>query len=301
MNWEDIKIFLEVARAEKLSQAAMRLNKDASTVSRRIHKLEEQLATKLFERSIDGHVLTLDGEQLLASASMMEQQATNAFNHIALEKTDESGLVRIGLTEAFASYFLTPNLSLFYQQHPNIDIDLLHSSRDVKISRNEADIAISLEKPNNTSMIVTKLCDYQLNLYVNKYSEVGKTIDDNNLPINQLPWVSYVDSLLFTEQLAYFNELTEDIVPVFRSNSVISQYQAIKHGLGVGILPCFLAEQDPDLKQIYCREIEIARTFYLITHPECKRLARVAFVWDFLKALCLDKANILIPEKQTNS
>ncbi|QOL25306.1 LysR family transcriptional regulator [Thalassotalea sp. LPB0316] len=296
MNWEDIKIFLEVARTEKLAQAAKRLGKDASTVSRRIHKLEEQLSTKLFERSIDGHELTSDGAELLERARRMEQQALSAFNQIALENTDQTGLVRLGLTEAFASYFLTPNLPLFYQQHPNIELDLLHFTRDVKISRNEADIAISLEKPKNTSMIVTKLCDYQLKLYVNKHSAVGQRAIQQVSSINQLPWVSYVDSMLYTEQLAYFNELTDNIVPVFRSNSVISQYQAIKNGIGVGVLPCFLAEQDEALTPIFNDQIKIARTFYLVTHPECKRLARVAHVWEFLKQLCIDKQAFLMPE-----
>lgn len=295
MNWEDIKIFLEVARAEKLAQAAKRLGKDTSTVSRRVHKLEEQLSTKLFERTVDGHELTSDGESLLATARHMEQQAANAFNQIVLENSDQTGLVRIGLTEAFASYFLTPNLTAFYHEHPNIELDLLHFTRDVKISRNEADIAISLEKPKNTSMIVTKLCDYQLKLYVNHTSDVGQRITKDDMSINELPWVSYVDSLLYTEQLAYFNELTNDIVPVFRSNSVISQYQAIKNGLGVGILPCFLAEQDPDLTAIFEQEIKISRSFYLVTHPECKRLARVASVWEYLKTLCTKKHSILMP------
>ena len=295
MNWDDIKIFLEVARAEKLSQAAKRLNKDASTVSRRIHKLEENLATKLFERNVDGHELTIDGKALLARACVMEQQATLAFDQIALERTDATGLVKIGCTEAFASYFITPHLPDFYHQHPSIALDLLHFSRDVKISRNEADIAISLEKPKNTSMIVSHLCDYKLQVYVNKNSHICEQIKSHNQSINQLPWVSYVDDMLYTEQLAYFNELTDNITPVFRSNSVISQYQAIKAGLGVGILPCFLAEQDAQLTPIYEQEIQLIRHFYLVTHPECKRLARVANTWQFLKELCQTKTSILMP------
>ena len=82
MNWDDIKIFLEVARSERLSEAAKRLNIDASTISRRLHKLEENVVCKLFERTIDGHILTDEGERLLRSACKMEQDAYNALNDI---------------------------------------------------------------------------------------------------------------------------------------------------------------------------------------------------------------------------
>ena len=82
MNWDDIKIFLEVARTERLSIAAKRLAMDASTVSRRLHKLEQQLKSQLFERTIDGHVLTNDGKKLLDSARQMEQNASQALEKI---------------------------------------------------------------------------------------------------------------------------------------------------------------------------------------------------------------------------
>ena len=86
MNWDDIKVFLEVARSERLSIAAKRLSIDASTLSRRLHKLEDSLATKLFERTVDGHVLTLDGTKLLQYARRMEHDAGQAFINIKEQK-----------------------------------------------------------------------------------------------------------------------------------------------------------------------------------------------------------------------
>jgi DNA-binding transcriptional LysR family regulator len=160
MNWDDIKLFLEVARSERLSIAAKRLNLDASTLSRRLHKLEESLTTKLFERTVDGHVLTPDGTKLLQYARRMELDAGQAFNDIKEQKSVNSGRVRIGVTEAFGSFFISPHLMPLKQVFPNIQIELVHFARDVKISRNEADIAIAVEKPKNTSTIITKLCSY---------------------------------------------------------------------------------------------------------------------------------------------
>ena len=296
MNWDDIKLFLEVARSERLSIAAKRLMIDASTLSRRLHKLEESLTTKLFERTVDGHVLTLDGTKLLQYARRMELDAEQAFVNIKEHKSLNSGRVRIGVTEAFGSFFIAPHLTDLKQAFPNIQIELLHFARDVKISRNEADIAIAVEKPKSTSTIIAKLCDYQLQLYghASYLKDLKDPVTINHLSNYQ--WVSYVDNLLFTEQLSYLKELDADIEPSFQSTSITSQYSAIKSGLGIGILPCFLAEQDASLVKLCASEVKLVRSFYLVTHPESKRLSQVETVWQYLKELALQKKNLLMPK-----
>lgn len=301
MNWDDIKLFLEVARSERLSIAAKRLAIDASTLSRRLHKLEESLTTKLFDRTVDGHVLTPDGTKLLEYARRMELDAGQAFDDIKEQKNLNSGRVRIGVTEAFGSFFIAPHLMSLKQAFPNIQIELVHFARDVKISRNEADIAIAVEKPKSTSTIITKLCDYQLQLYghANYLDNIDHEIKLNNL--GNYEWVSYVDNLLFTEQLSYLKELSAklcvSIKPSFQSTSITSQYSAIKSGLGIGILPCFLAEQDASLVKLCINDIRLVRSFYLVTHPESKRVSQVNTVWEYLKQLAQQKSNLLMPEQ----
>ncbi|MFT6692434.1 MAG: DNA-binding transcriptional LysR family regulator [Colwellia sp.] len=303
MNWDDIKIFLEVARAERLSTAAKRLTMDASTVSRRLHKLEESIGTKLFDRTQEGHVLTVDGKVLLNSACKMEQDAQHALSNIHNNNEENCGLVRIGVTEALGNFFVSPNLLSLQQQHPNIDVHLLLFSRYVKISRNEADIAIAVERPKSTSMIVSKLCDYKLQLYVHQ-DYLDKNLDKHpqGIALDQLAkhkWVTYVDNLLFTDQLSYVKELNQyldgELKANFSSTSIISQYFAIKSGLGIGILPCFLAEQDKSLIKLHSQKISISRSFWLVTHPESKRLSHVNTVWQYLKQLVLEHADLLNP------
>lgn len=296
MNWDDIKFFLELARSERLSIAAKRLTIDASTLSRRLHKLEESLATKLFERTVDGHVLTIDGTKLLQYARRMELDAGQALKVIKEHKNINSGRVRIGVTEAFGSFFIAPHLTKLKQQFPNIQIELVHFARDVKISRNEADIAIAVERPKSTSTIITKLCDYQLQLY--GHASYLKDLDEavSITQLSKYQWVSYVDNLLFTEQLSYLKELNANIVPSFQSTSITSQYSAIKSGLGIGVLPCFLAEQDASLVKLCDHDIKLVRSFYLVTHPESKRLSQVETVWQYLKMLAQDNKQLLMPE-----
>jgi len=296
MNWDDIKIFLEVARSERLSTAAKRLSIDASTLSRRVHKLEEKLSTKLFERTVEGHKLTHDGDKLLQYARQMELNANQALKNITGDNIQNSGQVRIGVTEAFGSFFIAPHLIELQQSFPNINVELLHFARNIKISRNEADIAIAVEKPKNTSTIISKLCDYQLQLYVHKsyLDKVMGRIDSSQL--SSYRWISYVDNLLYTEQLSYLKELDGNIKPHFQSTSITSQYTAIKSGLGIGILPCFLAEQDNSLIKLCPNEVNVIRSLYLVTHPESKRLSHVNTVWQYLKQLVSDKKSLLLPE-----
>jgi len=307
MNWDDIKIFLEVARAERLSTAAKRLTMDPSTVSRRLHKLEESIKTKLFDRTQDGHVLTSDGKLLLATACKMEQDAQHAMASIQNNNEENCGLVRIGVTEALGNFFVSPNLLSLQQSHPKIDVHLLLFARYVKISRNEADIAIAVERPKSTSMIVSKLCDYKLQLYahqnyLDKHLEQSLDGQPQGIALDQLAeqkWVTYVDNLLFTEQLSYLKELDQyvgsDLKPTFSSTSIISQYFAIKSGLGIGILPCFLADQDKDLVKLHGEDISINRSFWLVAHPESKRLSHVNTVWQYLKDLVIEHDGLLNP------
>ena len=301
MNWDDIKIFLEVARSERLSIAAKRLAMDASTVSRRLHKLEQQLESQLFERTIDGHVLTDDGKKLLNSARQMEQNASNALEQIKNNNQANCGKVRIGVTEAFGNFFVAAHLLALQQDFPDIQIDLLHFSRFVKISRNEADIAIAVERPKSTSMIVSKLCDYKLQLYAHPNYLQQVTEGEIKLEdLGQHKWVSYVDNLLFTDELSYLKELAshlnEPLIPRFNSTSIISQYSAIKSGLGIGVLPCFVGDLDNELIKLHPQEIDIVRSFWLVTHPESKRLSHVATVWDYLKKLVKQQESLLMPK-----
>lgn len=297
MNWDDIRIFLEVARTEKLTDAAKRLSMDSSTVSRRVHKLEEELVTKLFERTVEGHKLTQDGKRLLDSAGRMDLAASEAKQLIQSNNQENCGLVRIGVTEAFGNFFITPRLKKFSRAFPNIQIDIINFARVVKISRNEADIAITVDKPKSTSVIINKLCDYSLKLYCSKQFLENKTVSISNL--EQQPWVSYVDNLLFTDQLSFAKEIgiSPNLTPIFRSTSITSQYQAIKHGIGIGILPTFLGEQDDKLVSLCESEINLRRSFYLVTHPESKRLSHVNSVWNYLKELVEDNYELLLSTK----
>jgi DNA-binding transcriptional LysR family regulator len=294
MDWDDIKFFLEVARTERLSEAAKHLNVDASTVSRRLYKLERTLNAQLFERSTEGHILTEHGQVLFEAAQQMDLQVQLTSEILQGQNLKERGNVRLGSTEAFGSFFLAPNLASFSLENPNITVELLPLPRFLKLTKLEADLTISIERPPHTSLIVSKLCDYRLKMYATReYLEQAPHIaqlDD----LREHPLISYVRNLVWSKELNYLDSILPNITPRFSSTSVVAQYMATLKGLGPSILPCFLARHSADLVPILENDIDIVRSFWLIAHPERKRLARVNRVWGYLKDITANNSKMLM-------
>ncbi|GAA0788322.1 LysR family transcriptional regulator [Marinobacterium sediminicola] len=287
LNWQDIQIFLEVARADRLTDAARRLNIDHSTVSRRIRRFETDLNTQLFERSTHGYRLTPAGEQLLLFAEEMARQATGANESISNQNLQVSGQIRLGVTEGFGTYVITPLLSAFQRRYPDITVELLALPRAVNLSRHEADLAITIDRPKNAEMVVSRLCDYRLRLY----GEEGY-LDQRGIPncigeLSRFELIGYVDDLIFSDQLCYLDPLLRELPspPHFaqRSTSVITQFHAVRAGAGLAVLPCFMAEQDPILQAVLKTEIDICREFWIAARGEQRQLQRVRLLWQFLK------------------
>ncbi|SFC07475.1 DNA-binding transcriptional regulator, LysR family [Marinospirillum celere] len=296
MDWDDIRIFLEVARTERLSEAAKRLRINASTVSRRLHRLETSLEVQLFERGQEGHQLTDQGRLLLATARQMEQQALTAGEILQGLGEEQIGSVRIGSTEGFGSFFITPRLADFCRQNPRLIVELLPMPRFVKLTRHEADMAVTIERPRHTSLVVTKLCDYRLKLYATeKYLQQAPALERIE-DLNHHRLIGYIDDLMFSDQLNYMERLLPDAQPAFRSTSVVAQYAQARSGLGLAILPCFLAAEAPELKPVLAEEISLTRSFWLAAQPERKRLARVEAVWQELKRVTQEHQNLLMDE-----
>jgi DNA-binding transcriptional LysR family regulator len=166
LNWDDLKFFLEVARTRKASSAAKRLAVDYTTVSRRISSLEGALGTLLFEKSrTNGFVLTAEGQRLLGYAESIESTLHMACEQVSGSGVALSGHVRMGCTEGFGSFFVTPQLSHFVDAYPAISVDILPLPHFISLSKREADIVIALERPEHGPYVCCKLCDYRLRLY----------------------------------------------------------------------------------------------------------------------------------------
>ncbi|SEF72060.1 LysR family transcriptional regulator [Billgrantia desiderata] len=289
LDWQDIQIFLEVARSQRLTDAARRLGLDHSTLSRRTRRFEQKLNTQLFERSTHGYHLTEAGQQLLAHAEEMARHAFEAGESLADKNRQLGGQIRLGVTEGFGTWVVAPLLSVFCERHPGITLDLLALPRVVNLSRHEADLAITVERPASQGLVISRLCDYRLRLYGSQayFARHGRPTRLADLGHHRL--IGYVDDLIFSEQLSYLDPLLDPAVvgvaPHFsiRSTSVTTQHAAALQGAGLAVLPCFMAETGSRLESVLDDEVEIVRQFWITARQEQRRLARVRLLWDFLR------------------
>ena len=298
MDWDNLRFFLELSRAGTLQSAARRLEVDHTTVARRIQALEKQVGSPLFSREPDGHRLTEAGRRLQPQVEAMERafravETTAPASHEGL-----SGLVRIGATEGFGTVVLAPRLALFAQQHPKLVIDLLAMPRLVHLSRREADIVISLERPARGPVVVAKLTDYTLRLYASQsYLDAHPPIQARE-DLRGHSFISYVDDLLFSKELQYLDELYRPDAFALRSTSVLAQYQAVAAGAGIAVLPAFIADRDPTLRRILPTQAQasLTRTFWMSMPAETKHLGRMQAVWDFVRATVERQKQVLLPD-----
>lgn len=278
MNWDDMRVFLALARSETLARAAAIIGQDATTVARRIQRLEVALATTLFEHGATGQSLTESGHRLLAHAEAMEVGA-RAVQQQAEQGAGLGGTIRISVSEGFGMGFMAPRLAAFAEAHPGVALDLIASTGFLNPSRREADIAIMLARPKGGPLIAAKLTDYRLGVYASEatLAQTGPVESVEALTRRRL--VGYVPDLIYAPELRYLAEVDERLEPAIRSSSITAQARLIASGAGCGILPCFLGDATPGLVRLLAREVAIERSFWLVVHRDMRRVARIeAFI-----------------------
>ncbi|WP_457360063.1 LysR family transcriptional regulator [Pseudomonas sp. TE3610] len=299
LNWDDLKFFLEVARTRKASNAAKRLGVDYTTVSRRITSLESALGTLLFEKSrTTGFILTAEGQRLLGYAESIESTLHMACEQVSGSGVALSGHIRMGCTEGFGSFFITPQLSHFVDTYPAISVDILPLPHFISLSKREADIVIALERPEHGPYVCCKLCDYRLQLYATQdYLDRHPPIHTGRDLVGHR-FISYVDDLAFSSELLYLANLLPNASASLRSTSVIAQYVAARQGRGMAILPCFLAAQADDLVPVLAGEISVTRQFWMYCREDLRKLKRINLLWDYIREVTELNGAVLMGESQ---
>ncbi len=281
-DWDDLRFFLAVARAGRLTVAARRLGADHATVSRRISALEGALKAKLFERRPQGYALTEHGERLLAKAETMETQALAVSSEIGGADLALSGIVRLGTPDGFGTMFLASRTAGLAAQYPDLEIQLVAMPRLLSLSKREADVAVSLAPPKEGRIVARKLTDYKLALYgsaeyLDRHPAIASPED-----LHAHEMIGYIDDLIFMPELDYLDEVSKGLRPRLQSSSLVAQLQATVAGGGICVLPHFMASREPRLVRVLPEKISILRSFWLIVHADLKDVARIRATMDFL-------------------
>jgi DNA-binding transcriptional LysR family regulator len=222
MDWDNVRVFLAVARGGQFVAAAKRLKLDHATVSRRIAALEETIGAKLFDRRTTGAKLTGAGERFISAAEQMESAFLHAQGEISGVDLELSGDVRIGAPDGFSTYYLAGALHDFAERHPGVRLQLMPLPQLTPLARREVDIVIGLDKPEAGRFVARRLTDYSLGIYASAsyLKRNGAPADIETLKSHRL--IGYVEEHAFSTALDYVRELYGGAPTSFESANAVT-------------------------------------------------------------------------------
>ena len=273
-HWDDLKCFLAVAREESLSGAGKALKLDPATVGRRIARLERDMGALLFTRSPQGYVLTGEGQRLHGHVARAEAAMSEALADLAGHGAGLSGQIRVGAPDGSANFLLPQVCSEISAANPELEIQIVALPRIFNLSKREADMAITVSRPETGRLIVRELTDYKLHLaasedYLARHGPIGRMEDLKGHRI-----VGYIPDMIFDRELDYLSGKGFERVAL-ASNSVSVQINWIRQGGGVGVIHDFALPAAPGVRKILTGEFSLTRTFYLIRHEDDRRVERL--------------------------
>ena len=287
LQWDDVRYFLALARLGSLSAASRSLDVEHSTVARRVEALERALGLRLFDRLPRGWTLTTEGEALVVQAKGLEDQAI-AFSRAALGVASLAGTVRISAPPMTASHFLAPRLATLREAWPDIDLELIGESRDADLAHGEVDLALRLARPTAAGLAARALGRMGSGLYASPAHAVR--------PPQEWVFLGYDRSLGQVAQHTWLEGIADGRRFVLRSNDPAVLYQACRAGLGIALLPHFLARSDTALVAVPCDNAPPPRSLWLVVHPDVRRSPRVRAVADSLAEIIAAAAAVLDPQ-----
>lgn len=273
-DWDDLRVFLAVARTESLSAAGKVLKLDPATVGRRVARLEEAMAARLFARSPQGYALTEEGQRLLVHAIRAEQAVVAANEEVRGAPGQLSGQIRIGAPDGVANFLLPQVTARICDDNPGLEVQIIALPRVFNLSKREADMAIAVSRPAAGRLTAQRLTDYRLHL------AASRSYLERHPPIRSLAdlkghrMIGYIPDLIFDKELDYLAETGVEVVTL-ASNSVSVQFNWLRAGAGVAIVHDFALPAAPDLVRVLPDVLSLSRSFHLIRHADDRRVERL--------------------------
>ncbi|HEX2114463.1 MAG TPA: LysR family transcriptional regulator [Alphaproteobacteria bacterium] len=278
LAWDDMRLVLAIGRAGTLVGAARALALNHSTVFRRLGALEAQIGVRLFERFRDGYTPTPAGEEVIALAGRIDAEVTEVERRLAGRDLRPSGLVRVTTTDTMVE-MVTPMLASFRSAHPEIVLELAASNAIFNLSRRDADVAIRPAPEPPEALVGRRVATVVFALYA--AADYLKRRPPR-LPLEQHDWAAPDDTLAHLKAAQWLNATIPAERVVFRTSSLVSLLSAVRAGIGVAPLPCYLGDSDPGLRRLGAPMHDFDAGLWLLTHPDLRRVARIRAFMDFM-------------------
>jgi len=278
IDWDDLRYILAIARAGSLGGAAKALGVNQSSVYRRLENFEQRMDVRLFERRRTGYRLTTQGEALADTAKRIEAETLTVERQLLGSDLKLSGQIRVSTGELLGLFLLPRLLKGFAELFPDVQVELSLDNQLADLTRGEADVVVrgTSNPPDNlVGRRVSDLafCGYAHREYLNRYGR--------SRPLDRYSWLGFESRLARTPQARWMRETIPNARIQLTFDSSAAMYQGTCASLGAAVLPCFVADENPELERI--SDIIAAPSFgiWVLTHPDLRRSAKIrAFTRD---------------------
>lgn len=275
----DLEVVLALVRGRTLATAAERLGVDASTVFRSLQRIERGLGRALFERTRSGYLATELATQLAGHGEAMEVAVEAARSAAQAEPSQVSGTVRITTTDTILHGLVAPALLALREVHPLLVYDLHAGSELASLTRRDADIAVRATKRPPPHLVGKRVGTLRVAVYA---ARKGAAKARAAIESGSADWIAPDDALPEHPSVAWRRRHHPKVEPRYRVNSILSVLELVALGMGVGVVPLFLAAGRRDVVAL-SEPLETAETdLWLLAHPESRHLRRVAAVYGHL-------------------
>ena len=278
MDWDNLRFFLAVARKGSIRAASVTLSVNHSTVARRITSFEKKLGVRLFERLPTGYVLTPTGEEMMKSAQHIEDEIVKLDRQVIGRDAELNGVLRVTMPTALATHLIMPDISDFTNLYPGIQLELAFSNEEFNLRKREADIAIRLTPNPPDYLVGRRILHPAKGVYASH--DYLKHHNPNGLP-DELDWIGWEE---ISSKTQWNKDSRFSSSPVaHQADDLVAQLEAVKAGMGIAMLPCFLADKIPSLERLeLLAEVGSCGDLWILTHEDLRATARVRAFIDFM-------------------
>jgi molybdate transport repressor ModE-like protein len=301
LAWDDLRLFIAIVRAGSLTAAAAQVGVNQSTMSRRLAALEAAAGQPLLERVPGGpgghgvYVCTPAGERMMRTVERIEGEVQGLTRDLGLGSVGLEGTVRLSAPEALASHFLAPRLPALRAEHPGLAIELVTDERP-SLGRRDSDLGLTLGLPSEPDLFVRKLGEIVFAAYAAR-----SYVADHGLPeagdagpgFSGHTAIGHTDDQGDLPEAAWFARLARGARPALRTSAILSQFEAVRAGVGIAALPCYLADPAGGLVRLTDPATGPRREIWLGVHRDLRHAPRLRAVIEFLSAMVKRERDLL--------
>jgi DNA-binding transcriptional LysR family regulator len=278
-EWDDARFLLAVHRNCSLSAAARCLGVNQSTVGRRLRALDEALGIRAFVQTSDGFVLSPAGERLLAHATRMEDEAIALERQASGAAVGLTGTVRVTSADALSARIVAPLLAELHGRAPGLDLELIADTRTYSLSKREADVAVRTMRPREAQVVMRRICGFASSVYASKayVEEHGRPREAD---LAKHPFIGVEDTSW--NEARWLQKAAPGARVLLKTNSTLAQLAATLAGIGLGILPCYIGDPEPELVRLVAPDRGVVRELLVVCHKDLRHTPRIRICTDFL-------------------